>query len=80
LSKQPSLDLARLLHALRQPLGSFRMRLELLRDEPLTPNGKEQVAALQHDMVRIAELLEEIAVLDEVAAAITQLDLSNHRT
>ena len=49
------------------------MRLELLRDEPLTPRAKEQVAAMQHEMKRVSELLEEIALLDEVASAVGAL-------
>jgi len=55
-----SLDLRRIVHDLRQPLGAIANRAYLLEDEPLSAEGRRHLAALDADVKRLAKQLEEL--------------------
>ena len=54
-------DLLRLIHELREPLGSFAIRLSLLETMNLTKDARKQLDAMRASIERMAKAVTDIA-------------------
>ncbi|MEP6685910.1 MAG: HAMP domain-containing sensor histidine kinase [Verrucomicrobiota bacterium] len=70
-------------HQLKTPVSVLRAGLEALRShENLTPDGREEIAALIHQTFRITSIIEDLLLLSQMDAgrlqiAFTSVDLSH---
>jgi hypothetical protein len=58
-------EIKRLLHALREPLSTFAINVDLLEGTQLTAEGQSYLKAMHTDMKKARAALDEIAFIVE---------------